>query len=259
MPDVDKHADAAFSWIELGTSDQNAAKQFYTSLFGWTFDDSQMGPNDFYTMFQMEHRNAAAAYTLRGQETSMGVPPHWNLYISVASADASAQRASELGATVLAPPFDVYTYGRMAVMQDPTGAPFMIWEAKDHIGAGIEGENGSFCWADLSTADQEVAAKFYGDLFGWTFTTGEGGYLHIVNGEAFIGGIPPAAHRNPHAPPHWMIYIQTDDCDGSTVKAKELGAQIFMGPMTIEKTGRMTVLADPQGATFALFQPVARG
>jgi predicted enzyme related to lactoylglutathione lyase len=131
-----------------------------------------MGPNDFYTMFGLEGRNCAAAYTQRPDETAMGVPPHWNLYISVESADATAKRAGELGGQVLAGPFDVSTHGRMAVIRDPTGAVFCLWEPKDHTGLGIEGQNASFCWADLSTPDQQTAAKFYTDLFGWTLPPG---------------------------------------------------------------------------------------
>jgi hypothetical protein len=147
----------------------------------------------------------------------------------------------------------------MAVVQDPTGAAFCIWEAKDHTGIGIEGQSGTLCWADLSTPDQAAAAKFYSALFGWTFTPGSEGYLHIKNGEAFIGGIQPATHRNPNAPPHWLIYIQVDKCGASTEKAKSLGANVFMGPMAIENAGQMAVLADPQGAAFALFEPTRRG
>ena len=258
MPNVDTHSNGSFSWIELGTSDQNAAKDFYTALFGWTFEDSPMGPDDFYTMFQLEGRNCGAAYTLRPQETSMDVPPHWNLYVSVASADETAKKAEEAGGKLLAPPFDVYSFGRMAVIQDPTGAVIEIWEAKDHIGAGIVGQSGTLCWADLSTPDAATGSKFYTEVFGWTYTAGKDDYRHIKNGEEFIGGIPPAAYRDPNMPPHWMIYIAVDDCDASTAKAMDLGANICMGPMTIEKTGRMSVLADPQGAVLALFQPFPR-
>src|SRR5260370_39321019 len=124
MSHVTKHAPGAFSWIELGTTDQNAAKHFYTALLGWKFDDNPMGPNDFYTMFTLGGENAAAAYTLRAEQTAQGVPPHWNLYISVESADSAASKATELGASVLAGPFDVYSFGRMAVIADPTGAVF---------------------------------------------------------------------------------------------------------------------------------------
>jgi hypothetical protein len=251
MPNVDNHADGSFSWIELGTSDQNAAKGFYTSLFGWTFQDSPMGPTDFYTMFQLDNRNVGAAYTLREQETSAGVPPHWNLYIAVSDADASAQRAAELGGKVLAPPFDVFTFGRMAVIQDPTGATFAIWQAKEHTGIGITERAGTLCWADLNTPDRATAQKFYSGLFGWTFDPGREEYIHIKNGDKFIGGSMPAP---PNVPPSWMIYLQVEDCDVSTEKAKALGGQVCMGPTTIENAGRMSVISDPQGAVFALFQ-----
>ena len=259
MSQVDNHTPGSFSWIELATSDQNAAKTFYTSLFGWTFDDSPMGPNDFYTMFQLGGRTAGAAYTLRPEETSMGVPPHWNLYVTVASADQSAAKVTELGGKVLAGPFEVATYGRMAVLQDPAGAAFCIWEAKDHIGAEVIGEPGSFCWADLTTTDPQAAARFYTGLFGWTVVPGDGGYLHIKNGESFIGGIPPAHASAPGTPPSWMAYIQVADIEATTDKARGLGANICVGPMSIANAGKMTVLSDPQGAYLALFELMHRG
>jgi predicted enzyme related to lactoylglutathione lyase len=114
------------------------------------------------------------------------------------------------------------------------------------------------CWADLSTPDVAAASEFYKGLFGWGLMTGDNDYVHIKNGEEFIGGIPPAVHRNPNAPQHWMTYFAVENCDASTDKAKTAGANVYMGPMTIEKVGRMTVLADPQGAVFAIFQPLPR-
>jgi uncharacterized protein len=258
MPHVSKHAPGAFSWIELGTSDQNAAKHFYTSLFGWTFTDSPMGPDDFYTMFQLEGENVAATYTLRPDQVGHGVPPNWNLYINVENADDTAAKATQLGASVLGGPFDVYTYGRMAVLADPTGAVFSIWQPNTHQGIGLKNQAGCLCWADLSTPDPAAGAKFYTELFGYQMIPGEGGYLHVRNGEDFIGGIQSADQRDPKAPPHWLIYIQVDDCASSTENAKGLGASIYFGPTEVKNAGIMTVLADPQGATFALFQPTRR-
>jgi hypothetical protein len=256
MPRVANHVNGSFSWIELGTTDQNAGKAFYTNLFGWTYTDSPMGPDDVYTMFQIDGQNVGAAYTMKSDERAAGVPPHWNLYVTVESADRAAQKAQELGGTVVAGPFDVFTYGRMAVILDPAGAAFEVWEPKQHIGAGIKGESGTLCWADLNTHDASAAQKFYGGLFGWTFLPGDGGYLHIKNGDDFIGGIPSAAHVPPGAPPHWMIYIQVANCDASTAKAKALGGTVCLAPMTIEKAGKMSVVQDGQGAAFALFQLV---
>lgn len=258
MPHVDQHPPGDFAWIELSTSDQAAGKYFYTSLFGWTFTDVPIGPNEAYTTFQLEGRKVAAAYTIQADEVAMGIPPHWNLYISVASADQAAGKAQELGGRVLAAPFDVMTHGRMCVLMDPTGAPFCVWEPEDHAGIEIQGQANTLCWADLSTPDPETAADFFRGLFGYRISSGEGGYLHIENGTTMIGGIQSPAHRNSDTPPHWLIYILVDDCDATTEQAQSLGASVFMGPMTMENVGRITVLADPQGAVFALFTPAER-
>lgn len=257
MPHVDKHSPGSFCWIELATTDQKAAKTFYSSLFGWQVNDVPMGPNDSYTMFQLEGANAAAAYTMRPEQRSQGVPPHWMIYVAVESADETAERAARLEAKILAPPFDVFDVGRMAVLRDPTGAIFSIWEAKKHPGIGITGVDGTLCWADLSTSDPARAEKFYAGLLGWTIMRGDkdpGDYLHIKNGDAFIGGIPPAAHRDPHVPPHWLAYFAVSNCDKTAARAKELGATFHLPPMSLENVGRFAVLADPQGAVFAIFQ-----
>lgn len=256
MAEIDRHKPGAFCWIELATTDQNAAKIFYPALFGWTFQDFPMGPNDFYTMFSMKGREPAAVYTIREDERAMHIPSHWNLYIQVDSADDAAKRAVELGAKELVPPFDVMEHGRSAVIQDPAGAVFMLWQPNQHFGIGIKDEPGSLCWADLNVPDQKAAADFYSQLFGWEMEPSRdgSGYLHIKNRGDYIGGIPPAAHQPPGAPPHWLIYFLVEDCDVSTAKAKDLGAKIYMGPMTMEKVGRITVFADPQGAVSALFQ-----
>ncbi|HEY2013444.1 MAG TPA: VOC family protein [Bryobacteraceae bacterium] len=253
---LEQHAPGSFCWIELATTDQNAAKSFYHSLLGWSSNDFPMGPGAFYTMFQLEGRDAAAAYTIDAQMKERGVPPHWMLYVATASADQSVAKATAAGGKVMAGPFDVFDFGRMAVIQDPTGAVFSVWEPKTHKGIRIAGVPGTFCWADLSTPDPAAASAFYQAVCGWEITTGDGDYLHIKNGEAFIGGIQPVAHRAPNTPPHWLSYFLVTDCDASTAKAKEGGANIYVPPMEIMKVGRMSVVADPQGAVFALFQPL---
>ena len=262
MSNIEKHAPGSFCWIELATTDQTAAKRFYESLFAWQPDDMPMGPDDVYTIFRIEGRDAAAAYTLRPEHRAQGVPPHWMIYVGVESADAAASRAAELGGKVLAPPFDVYTAGRMAVLQDPTGAMFSVWQANENTGIGIGSVDGTLCWVDLDTPDRDRAAAFYSGLFGWTVgkedENPEHGYWHLKNGEEFIGGMTPAAHRNPNAPPHWLAYFLVSDCDASASKAKELGANLFLPPMSMENVGRMSVMADPQGAVFAIFQPAPR-
>lgn len=256
MKHIDKHTPGSFCWIELATTDQAAAKNFYSGLFGWSPQDSPMGPGEFYTIFKLEGRDAAAGYTLRADQKAQGVPPHWMPYIAVDSADRAAATAQQLGGNVLVPALDVMDAGRMAVLQDPTGAAFCVWQAARNTGIGIAGVEGTLCWADLSTPDVKRASDFYSALFGWSIFPGENdksGYLHIKNGEHFIGGIPPAEYRQPGVPPHWLAYFWVDDVDASAAKAKQLGAKLFLDPTTIEKVGRMAVVADPQGAVFAIF------
>jgi uncharacterized protein len=257
MANVQNHPAGSFCWVELSTSDQDAAKEFYTSLLGWTVNDNPMGPGEVYTIFQLKGRDVAAAYTTTRQEREQHVPPHWNLYIAVDNADESAAKAAKAGGQVLAPAFDVMDSGRMAVVKDPTGTVFCLWQAKKHGGLAAAGEDGAFCWADLNTPDPQRAAKFYSELLGWKLETGQNdpsGYLHIKNRETHIGGIPPVEYQPAGAPPHWMIYFQVSDVEASTNKAKEMGARIYMPPRKMEGVGTWSVVADPQGAAFSLFK-----
>src|ERR1051325_5354368 len=161
MPNNDSHAPGPFTWIELATTDQKAAQAFYTSLFGWTANEMPMGPGEVYVIFQLYARDAAAAYNMNAQMREQKVPPHWGLYVATESADETAATAAENGGKLLAAPFDVMDFGRMAVIQDPTGATINIWQAKTHAGTKIVHEPGTICWADLNTPDAEKASAFY--------------------------------------------------------------------------------------------------
>jgi hypothetical protein len=257
MVTYDKNVVGSFCWVELATTDQNAAKTFYGSIFGWNAQDSPMGPGEFYTIFKLDGRDAAAGYTLRPEQRSAGVPPNWMLYVAVESADQIAAKSQSLGGKLIAGPFDVMDKGRMAVIQDPTGAHFCVWQEIQHSGIGIANEHGSLCWADLSTPDVQRASQFYSELFGWQMVKDEkdpSGYLHIKNGDQMIGGVPPAKHRQPGVPPHWLPYFLVGDVDAIAGKAKQGGANLFLPPTSMENVGRLAVIADPQGAVFAIFK-----
>jgi len=263
VPDVTSHKPGAFSWPELGTTDQKAGAAFYASLFGWTINDQPMGPGETYTMFEMRGKPVAAAYTLRPEERQSGAPPHWNNYVTVKSADESATKAQSLGAKVLAPPFDVMDVGRMAVLQDPTGAVFQVWEPKRHIGAMITNEPGALCWTELTTSDLRAAESFYSNLFGWTAKRSNPAagmeYMEMNNqGEPGVGMMPKPPQLPPHVPSFWMPYFMVANVDASADKAKQSGGKLMVPPADIEKVGRFSVVADPQGAVFAIFAPAAR-
>ncbi len=155
------------------------------------------------------------------------------LYVATANADETAAKVAPAGGKVIEGPFDVMTFGRMAVLQDPSGAPFAIWQANTHPGIGINGVHGTLCWADVTAPDTARAADFYKQVFGWTTSGGNDsvGYLEVSNGGQMIGGIRPAEHGDPNAPPHWLVYFLVGNCDASTAKAQSGGASdIFHQP-----------------------------
>jgi uncharacterized protein len=251
MIKIDHHEPGSFSWAELATTDAAAAKTFYTGLFGWSYVDSPAGPDMIYTRAKKGGNDAAALYQL-GKEQK-GVPPHWNVYFSVASAEESASKAKKLGAKALMEPFDVMEYGRMAILQDPQGATFSLWEPRKHIGAEVMNEPNTACWAELDTTDTSAAGKFYTALFGWGTKVG-GDYTEFqVSGRSFAGMMKIAKEWG-NVPPNWLVYFAVDDCDATAAKAQKLGAKIFMQPTDIPKTGRFAMLQDPQGALFAVIK-----
>jgi predicted enzyme related to lactoylglutathione lyase len=257
MANIDKHTPGSFCWVELVAADQNRAKSFYTSLFGWSVTDFPMGPDGVYSMFSIDGRNTGAAYKL-DPKTMPGVRPNWALYVCVESADDTTAKAVAAGGKILNGPFDVFDFGRMAVLQDPTGAVIHLWQPKTHQGIGIHSVPGTLCWADLSTPDVDAAKKFYETVFGWKIAPGEqdpSGYLHIQNGQQFIGGIPPTTHRSPKIPPHWLLYFLVTDAAAATAKASGLGANVLLGASTMENVGTWSVISDLEGAYLALFQP----
>jgi len=257
---VTKHVPGVFCWVELGTSDQQAARQFYGKMFGWTANEIPVGPDSVYTMFKLNDMDVAAAYTLTPEELSSGIPPYWGLYINVESADASAKAIAAAGGKLLVEPFDVFDVGRMAIAQDPTGAHFKIWQPLNHIGVGVINENNAMCWGELATRDLETSKKFYSTAFGWNPQTKEDDgmrYTEIfVNGAdgkpVAFGGMYVMMPEMEGIPPHWLPYFSVADCDGFVEKAKSLGAQAHVPPMEIPNVGRFSMLTDPQGAAFAV-------
>ena len=254
MVEVAKHEPGTFCWVELGTTDGAAAKSFYTSLFGWTFEDLP-GNNGFYTILRKKGRDAAALYQLGPQQA--GMPPSWTSYVRVEVTDDAVAHAKELGGTVLMGPYDAAEHGRMAVLQDPAGARFSIWEPRANPGAGVVNEPGAFCWNELYTTDPKKAADFYMGLFGWTKNARHmdfGEYVIFEKGGSMMAGMMKAPGEWGPIPPHWLVYFAVDDCDATAAKAKSLGAQAVVEPFDVENVGRMSILTDPQGAGFAVIK-----
>jgi predicted enzyme related to lactoylglutathione lyase len=253
MGERSEYKHGTFSWTDLTTTDQEAAKKFYGELFGWELNDNEVGEGVYYTMAQVDGKDVAAISPQPEQQREAGVPPTWNSYVTVDSADDALEKAKELGAEIHAEAFDVMEVGRMGVVQDPQGAFFLVWEPKQHIGASLVNAHGALAWNELATPDLDAASQFYSELFGWKVEQIEGmdmPYRVITRQDGGSnGGMRPTQENEP---PYWLVYFGAQDIDATLKKADELEATTIV-PKTDIGMGQIAVLQDPQGAVFALF------
>lgn len=276
MSERDRYISGVPCWVDTSQPDPEAAVQFYSGLFGWEFEDV-MPPEAEGSYFIARLRGGDVAAVA---PVATGAPARatWNTYIWVDSADATASKAADAGGRVLAEPFDVMDSGRMAVLADPEGAVFNVWEAKQHRGAQIFNEPGSLNFNGLNTHDREGAKKFYGEVFGWGTLAMGGGFEAWTLGaygdhlaferptirqemadmgtpgfEDVVATLNPIGEDQPDTPAHWSVTFAVADADASAQKAEELGATILAPPFDAPWV-RMTVIADPQGATLIASQ-----
>lgn len=257
MSQITTHAPGTFSWAELGTTDPDAAKRFYAGLFGWEPMDTPADDAGTYTLLMLRGREVGGLAKMQKEQLAHGVPPHWLPYVAVASADETTKKAATLGATILAGPFDVMDHGRMSVIQDPTGAAFAIWQAKQHPGSGVRDETGSVSWCELLTHDAKAAGNFYAGLFGWTqedMPMPDAKYTTFSSGAAMVGGMMTIQKEWGPMPSSWLTYFAVSDCDAVAAKAQKLGGTILKPPADAPNVGRFAILHDPQGASFAIIQ-----
>jgi predicted enzyme related to lactoylglutathione lyase len=256
MGERTQHKPGTFSWVDLTSTDQPAAKEFYSALFGWEANDLPVGDGVVYSMMTKDGRNVAAISPQPQQQRDAGMPPVWNSYVTVQSADATAERAKQLGGTLHTPPFDVLQAGRMAVIQDPQGAFFMAWEPRENIGAALVNAPGALVWNELASPDLDASTSFYGELFGWSIEPFQGSpetYLSIKNDGASNGGIRPLSP--PGVPPHWLVYFGVEDIDAALAKVTELGGSRHTDPIDIQMA-KIAIVQDPQGGSFAIYDGV---
>jgi predicted enzyme related to lactoylglutathione lyase len=259
MATVTQHAPGTFCWPELVTIDQAGAKKFYTSLFGWTFEDSPLDQGGTYTMLKLKGMDVGALHQMDKERQSQGIPPHWGAYVSVESADQATTKAKSLGANVLMEPFDVMDVGRMAILQDPTGAVFQVWEARKHIGASVLDEPGSLCWTELMTNDPAKAEAFYKGLLPWQSETmpmgPAGNYTVFKRAQTPAAGMMKIQPEMGPIPAHWLSYFAVEDCNVTAAHAKDLGGKVGVPPTNVPNVGRFAVIQDPQGAYFGILGP----
>ncbi len=273
MTERDGYIPGVPCWIDTSQPDPDAAVDFYGGLFGWEFEDMMPpGSPGRYFIARIRGGDVAAVGSI-----PEGAPPMamWNTYVWVESADEAASRVLDAGGQVVLEPFDVMSAGRMAVFTDPEGAAFRVWQARDHRGARIVNEPGSLNFNSLNTRDPEGAKSFYGSVFGWeTLGLGGGAQMWRLPGygefleqsdpglrermadagapDGFAdvaAAVNPIADDQPDVPAHWGVTFAVDDADATAQRAAELGGEVVVPPLDAPWV-RMTVISDPQGATF---------
>lgn len=243
-------------WVDVAVPDMETAERFYGELFGWEIperhDSAEMGG---YRRAILNGKDVAGVMPLMEE----GQPPAWSTYVSVDDIEALGRAVQENGGTMIAPPMAVSNYGRLAIFTDPEGAFFGMWEPADFAGAELVNERAALGWNELNTRNPDAAKQFYGAVFGWESNDlpmeGGGTYTEwLVEGRQ-VGGMIDICGRLPdEVPAHWLPYFGSVDTDEAVAKVKELGGEVAFGPIDI-KPGRMAVVKDPFGASFALMQP----
>lgn len=273
MPERDGYIPGVPCWVDTSQPDPEAAADFYSGLFGWEFEDVMPpGSPGKYFIARILGGDVAAVGSI-----PEGAPPMamWNTYVWVESADETTSKVLDAGGTVVMEPFDIMESGRMAVLADPEGAAFCAWQAKEHKGARIVNEHGSLNFNGLHTRDPEAAKAFYGSIFGWQILVLPGGFEmwtlpgygdHLEQGnpglregmaemgapagfEDVVASLNPIPDDQRDTPPHWDVTFAVDDADAIAEKAAQLGGQVILAPFDAPWV-RMTVITDPQGATF---------
>ncbi len=253
MPERTSYTQGTPSWVDLPTTDQDAAKAFYAGVFGWTYDDQPMGEGAVYSIAKVRGLDVAAISPQPAEMAAAGAPPMWGTYITVDSADDAAAKVGAAGGKVLMEPMDVMNAGRMVLAMDPGGAMIAFWQPNEHIGARLVNEPGSLSWNELITTDAS-SAKFYEQVAGMTTSTmdmGQGEYTLFHVGDALVGGTTPPMMEG--IPNHWHVYFSVDDADATAAKITELGGTILVPPFDTP-VGRIAVAQDPQGAAFSIIK-----
>jgi predicted enzyme related to lactoylglutathione lyase len=267
MSNRDHYPTGVPCFVDTLTPDVDAAKRFYGTIFGWDFIGPGAMPDDppgEYFVARVRGHDVAAIGTQPAAGGSTP-PSAWNTHIAVASADETAAEAQAHGGALLVEPFDAPPAGRMAVIADPSGAVFCVWEAGVRQGAQLVNEPSAWAMSALTTDDPEGARAFYGELFGWraeSFDAGPGQETWLWRLPGYVGGEPGqpvpldvvAVMMTGASPPaNWSVDFWIADADAAAAAAPEFGGQVMAAPADAGGF-RRTVLADPHGAIFSASQ-----
>lgn len=247
---VTKFPHGTFSWTDVASTDIEKTKTFLTSLFNWTAEDMPTGEGlPDYTMFRLDGH-----YVAGGSQTyAPEMPSYWTSYINVDNVDEIIRLVEQNEGKVTMPAMDVLDSGRMAVIQDPTGAQVGLWQPKRHIGAGIVNTIGAMCWNELYTPDIEKAKAFYHAVFHWEYDMDNVlGYATIKHNGRMNGGIMQITEEMKGMQPVWITYFTVKNLEESITKVQELGGKVHM-TRDIDP-GKIAMVSDPANAPFILME-----
>lgn len=251
MAAVTKHVPNTPGWFDIGT-DTDAAKAFYTSLFGWEAQEAGPPEESGGYGFFLSDGKMVAGY---GPQQNPG-PPFWTTYVVVDSAEGIAKKVEAAGGSVVMPPMAVMEQGTMAVFADHQGAFISVWQSGEHTGAQAVREPRAFTWTELNTRDLDGSKAFYASVFGWTAeTSGEDGPMPYtefkVGGDSVAGCMEMGADLPPEVPPHWLAYVEVADTDATVERVASLGGSVVVPGMDFPG-GRFAIITDPQGANLGV-------
>ena len=254
MQVVKEYPNGVFSWIDLGTSDTEAAKSFYSGLFGWSFLDIPTSSGMVYSMAQIEGYNVCGLGPQDADMQAQGIPPFWTSYVKHDDVDSIAEKAVAAGGNFIFPPLDVEESGRMTIIQDPIGAMLGVWQPGQHIGAQLVNMPNTLTWNELMTRNLETVKTFYGTVFGWSYDVDPSGYVSCKAGDRVQAGMIAIDETMGDMPDSWGFYILVEDEESTATKAQELGGAVLVPPTPAGEIGKFAVVQDPQGAVFSIIK-----
>jgi hypothetical protein len=252
-------------WVDVLAADPESELSFYAGLFGWDFIGPGPMANTGGKYFVAQVRGRDVAGISSAPPNQRHGPGFWNTYVSVENVEESCETAARGGGSILLAPFDALPAGRMAVVSDPAGAAFALWEPKERVGAQLVNEPSAWAMSALLTPDVEGAKEFYRALFGWKWEIFAAGATRatLCRLPGYVGGEPEQpvprdvvgvmieSAADAKIPPHWSVDFWIDDDDAGAARAAQGGARLLAPPH--DAAGfRRCVLADPAGAAFTI-------
>jgi len=179
----------------------------------------------------------------------------------VSNVDEFSRRVQEAGGIVHRAAEDIPGVGRFAVVADPQGAVFVLFQPADGMKEPerpAAGTTGTAAWHDLAAIDWEADFAFYADLFGWTnaqaIEMGSNGVYQIfAAGAEPIGGM--MTRMNPSQPPGWFFYFHIEEMAAAIARVHEYGGKLVHGPSVVPGGQQIAHCVDTQGGMFGIVTP----